>query len=58
MLERGSEADWFPVDSLAYDLSQNRGPSHTFAEKTGVDIPDGKYEVREGEDERQRRWKK
>ena len=58
MRKRGSDTEWFPVESLIYyDRSQIR----TFAyvrRKDGLDIPDGEYDVREREDERRRRWKK
>ena len=58
MRERGSEADWFPVDFLVYyDRSQIRSFAYV-RRKDGVDIPDGEYDVREGEDERRHKWKK
>lgn len=58
MRERGSEAEWFPVDFLVYyDGSQLRAFAYVHR-KDGSDIPDGEYDVREGEDARRRRWKK
>jgi hypothetical protein len=58
MRERGSEADWFPVDFLVYyDRSQIRAFAYV-RRKDEVDIPDGEYEVRVGEDEQRRKWKK
>ena len=58
MRQRGSDAEWFPVEFLIYfDGTTVR----TFAyvrRNDGADIPDGEYDVREGEDERRRRWKK
>ena len=58
MRERGSHADWFPVEFLVhYDLSQVRDFAFV-RRRDGNDIPDGEYEVLEGEDERRRRWKK
>jgi len=58
MRERGSAADWFSVEFLVYyDGSQIRSFAYV-RRKDGVDIPDGKYDVREGLDERRRRRKK
>jgi hypothetical protein len=58
MRGRGSDADWFPVEFLVYyDGSQIRNFAYV-RRKDGVDIPDGEYDVREGLDERRRRWKK
>ena len=58
MRERSSDADWFQVEFLVYyDRSQIRSFAYV-RRKDGADIPDGEYDVREGEDERRRRWKK
>lgn len=58
MREHGSDADWFPVEFLVYyDGSQIRSFAY-LRRKDSVDIPDGEYDVREGLDERRRRWKK
>lgn len=58
MRERGSGAEWFSVDFMVYyDGSQLRAFAYV-RRKDGIDIPDGDYEVREGEDGRRRRWKK
>jgi len=56
--ERESHADWFAVEFLVY---YERSQIRTFAyvrRKDGGHIPDGEYDVREGEDERRRKWKK
>lgn len=58
MRERSSDTDWFQVEFLVYN---ERSQIRSFAyvrRKDGADIPDGEYDVREGEDERRRRWKK
>ena len=58
MREYGSDADWFSVEFLVYyDGAQVRAFAYV-RRKDGLDIPDGEYEVREGEDARRRRWKK
>jgi hypothetical protein len=58
MRELGSQADWFPVEFLVYyDGSQIKAFAYV-RRKDGVEIPDGEYDLREGEDERRRRWKK
>ena len=58
MRERGSGAEWFSVDFMVYyDGSQLRAFAYV-RRKDGIDIPDGDYDVREGEDGRRRRWKK
>ena len=56
--ERESHADWFAVEFLVY---YERSQIRTFAyvrRKDGGDIPDGEYDLREGEDEGRRKWKK
>ena len=58
MRERGSNAEWFSVEFLIY---YERSQIRTFAyvrRADGTEIPDGEYDVREGEDERRRRWTK
>ena len=58
MRERGSTESWFQVEFLLYyDGSQIRAFAYV-RRKDGVEIPDGEYDVREGEDERRRRWNK
>lgn len=58
MRERGSDAEWFSVDFMVYyDGSQLRAFAYV-RRKDGIDIPDGVYDIREGEDGRRRRWKK
>ena len=58
MRERNSDTDWFQVEFLVYyDRSQIRNFAYV-RRKDGAEIPDGEYDVREGEDERRRRWKK
>jgi len=55
--ERGSDADWFGVEFLVYyERSQIRNFGYVRRKDCG-DIPDGEYDVREGEDERRRKWK-
>ena len=58
MRERGSDGDWFSVESVIYyDQSQIR----TFAyvrREDGSEIPDGEYDVPEGLDAPRRRWRK
>jgi hypothetical protein len=56
--ERESHADWFAVEFLVY-YERNQIRSFAYVRrKDGGDIPDGEYDVREGEDERRRKWKK
>lgn len=58
MREYGSDGGWFSVEFLVYyDRSHVRAFAYV-RRKDGLDIPDGEYEVREGEDARRRRWKK
>jgi len=58
MRERGLEADWFPVEFLVYyDQRKIRAFAYV-RRKDGIDIPDGEYDMREGLDERRRRWTK
>jgi hypothetical protein len=58
MRELGSNSEWFGVEFLVYyDYSQIRVFAYV-RRKDGAEIPDGEYEVREGKDERRRRWKK
>ena len=58
MRERGSDAEWFQVEFLVHH-DQGKLREFTYVRrKDHVDIPDGDYEVREGLDERRRKWKK
>ena len=57
--ERGSDANWFPVEFLTYHDDRNR--LHSFAyvrRKDGGEIPDGHYVFLDEYGERSFRWRK
>lgn len=58
MRERGSDANWFPVEYLAYLDDHGKRRSFTVLKEDGGDIPDGFYVFQDELGERSFRWRK
>jgi len=57
--ERGSDANWFPVEFLTYHDDRNRLRSFAYVRREdGVEIPDGHYVFQDDLGERSFRWRK
>jgi hypothetical protein len=57
--ERGSDANWFPVEFLTYHDDRNKLRSFAYVRREdGVEIPDGHYFFQDELGERLFRWRK
>ena len=59
MRERGSNANWFPVEFLIYYDDRDKFRSFAYVRKAdGSEIPDGQYLLLDELGERRFRWRK
>jgi hypothetical protein len=59
MRERGSDANWFPVEFLLYHDEHNKLRSFAYVRREdGAEIPDGHYVFLDDLGERSFRWRK
>ncbi len=57
--ERGSDANWFPVEFLTYHDERNKLRSFAYVRRgDGLEIPDGHYVFQDELGERSFRWRK